>query len=540
MDLIGNIQTCKELVESSVPLTAIYYSHIGLAIASFFIGGFVLLHNRSRVAILLSTLATTFSLWAVTDIFLWTSTDSRVYMYLWPIANLLEVLIFLNSLIFFFAFTKEKRNTLIDFLAFLLILPVIALIWTPNNLAYFDVTSCTPIEAWFWEKYISSLEFIITSWVAIVGFYKVLKLPQGPDRRVTLLFTIGLTLFLISFLLAGWVVDLSGFNYIYEIVAFIGTGIFLWFLSYLIVRFSTFNIKVLGAQALVIALVGAVASQFLYIRNPVNYSLNAVALALVIVFGFLLMRSVQREVEQRERIERLATDLKRANDQQVILIHFITHQIKGFVTKSRNIFASLREGDYGKLPDTIVPLVEEGFRSDTKGAQTIQEILNAANIKSGKVVYTMAEFDLRALIEEIAKDLQTAAEAKGLALTLDLGTQPLLMKGDRGQLVNAFKNLIDNSIKYTPSGSVTVTLGKAKDGHIMFSVRDTGVGITKEDMEHLFTEGGHGKNSQKINVESTGFGLYIVKNIIEAHKGTVRADSAGEGKGSTFTVELPI
>jgi signal transduction histidine kinase len=106
------------------------------------------------------------------------------------------------------------------------------------------------------------------------------------------------------------------------------------------------------------------------------------------------------------------------------------------------------------------------------------------------------------------------------------------------QMQNAFKNLIDNSIKYTPSGSVDVTLTKTGTT-IRFEIKDTGVGITPEDMKNLFTEGGHGKESAKVNVESTGFGLFIVKNIIEAHKGKVWAESEGAGKGSKFIVELP-
>ena len=197
----------------------------------------------------------------------------------------------------------------------------------------------------------------------------------------------------------------------------------------------------------------------------------------------------------------------------------------------------IKEGEYGPVPPQMLPMVEEGFRSDTKGAETIAEILSAANIKSGKVAYTMNPMNLKEVIETIVLDLKPHADKKGLALTssLEEGT----FNGDKGQLVNAFRNLIDNSIKYTPSGSVDVSLHK-KEGTLRFEIKDTGVGIDADDMKNLFTEGGHGKNSQKINVESTGFGLYIVKNIIEAHKGKVWAESEGEGKGSRFTVELPV
>ncbi|HHT9130106.1 MAG TPA: sensor histidine kinase, partial [Candidatus Brocadiaceae bacterium] len=101
------------------------------------------------------------------------------------------------------------------------------------------------------------------------------------------------------------------------------------------------------------------------------------------------------------------------------------------------------------------------------------------------------------------------------------------------------RNIIQNSINYTPSGSITASLKKVGKSFV-FSVKDTGVGITEEDKKRLFTEGGHGKDSQRVNAHSTGYGLYIAKNIITAHGGTIRAESEGTNKGSTFIVELPV
>jgi signal transduction histidine kinase len=197
------------------------------------------------------------------------------------------------------------------------------------------------------------------------------------------------------------------------------------------------------------------------------------------------------------------------------------------------------EGDFGELPDTMRPMIEEGFKSDTAGANTIQEILNASNVKSGAVTYNMAPFNFDDLLHEIIDELKPNADAKGLALKVDTSTGPYEIVGDRMQLHNALKNIIDNAIKYTPSGEVDIHLTK-NDTTLKLVEHDTGVGITPEDMQHLFTEGGHGKESIKVNVDSTGFGLYIVKNIIDAHKGHVRAESEGAGKGSTFTIELPL
>ena len=234
---------------------------------------------------------------------------------------------------------------------------------------------------------------------------------------------------------------------------------------------------------------------------------------------------------------RLYQELTEANKQQIVLIHFITHQIKGFVSKSRNIFSMMKEGDFGAVPDTMQSIVAEGFDSDTKGIATIQEILNASNIKSGKVTYAKESYDFKALVAEVIQELQHAATTKGLTLTFTASMETAMITGDAMQMTNAIKNLIDNSIKYTPSGSVTVSL-EDRAGKLCLTVADTGVGITAEDMRHLFTEGGHGKDSHLVNVESTGFGLYIVKNIIEAQEGRVWAESDGAGKGSRFMVEL--
>ena len=131
-------------------------------------------------------------------------------------------------------------------------------------------------------------------------------------------------------------------------------------------------------------------------------------------------------------------------------------------------------------------------------------------------------------------------EAKGLVLESsihDSKDDDYRIMGDVFWLKEAVNNLIENSIKYTPTGKIVI---KLEDGNkkIKFSIKDTGLGITDEDKKNLFTEGGRGKESVKTNVDSTGYGLYTVKLVIEAHKGRVWAESEGAGKGSTFYIEL--
>lgn len=113
------------------------------------------------------------------------------------------------------------------------------------------------------------------------------------------------------------------------------------------------------------------------------------------------------------------------------------------------------------------------------------------------------------------------------------------MHGDEDKIRrHVIANLISNAIIYTPAGSVHVDL--VRDGDtIRFSVKDSGVGVTPEDMVRLFTEGGRGKDSLLVNAHSTGYGLAIAKQMVELHSGKIWAESEGAGRGSRFVVELP-
>jgi signal transduction histidine kinase len=294
--------------------------------------------------------------------------------------------------------------------------------------------------------------------------------------------------------------------------------------------------------------------------NTEDILLNLGLLIVMIFVGILLIRSVRKEISAREHIEALAADLEKANENQVALIHFITHQVKGFFTKSRDIFSMMLEGDAGEIPDKVKGFVRQGFDSDTKGVAMVQDVLTAANVRSGIIKYAMEPFDVQTLVSALVIEYKSMAEGKGLKLTYEVQdaagidggnaqqASTYKITGDQEQLKNVFKNLIENSIKYTPAGTVAVSLTREDRpvapgtgvSKIIFAVKDSGVGISSEDKKMLFTQGGRGKDSIKVNVESTGYGLYIAKGIVEAHHGTIRAESEGTAKGSQFYVELPV
>jgi len=305
------------------------------------------------------------------------------------------------------------------------------------------------------------------------------------------------------------------------------------FWAYGSMRYKILNVKTIATEILVFGLWIFILARTIIFQRTTDQLIEGILLLITIFFGVFLIRSVDKEVEQREA-------LTVANAGQENLIHIISHQIKGYLAKSRNIFAELlSEPAYGPVSDAAKPMLNEGFRSLTEGVEFTQQILNASNVEKGTTQYSIQSVDIRSIVESIVPTLKEVAEKKGLKFKLDIKDGDYRTIGDLIQMKEAFRNLIDNSVHYTPTGGITVSLAR-NDDKFIFTVQDTGVGIAEEDKPKLFTKGGRGADSLKININSTGYGLFFVKKVIEAHQGTVRVESEGKGKGSMSTVELPV
>jgi two-component system phosphate regulon sensor histidine kinase PhoR len=137
----------------------------------------------------------------------------------------------------------------------------------------------------------------------------------------------------------------------------------------------------------------------------------------------------------------------------------------------------------------------------------------------------------------VARHFGAAAEAKGLDFTVQFQARPTMM-AQSGHLRSLWRNLIDNAIKYTPTGTVTVSLDESS-GHLIGTVKDTGIGVETEELPSIFQEF-YRSEAAKAEVKlGTGLGLPIVDQILKVYQGTIQVDSE-PGKGSTFTIKIPI
>ena len=529
----------KFLIFSSNVTPLVYYSHISVMVVCSILAIFILIKGKKELLnkVLFFTLLP-FILWIFLDSIFWAENRSSIIMFVWSMQILIEPLVYIGAfyLIYLLAYKKDVPFKLKLILG-LLYLPVVIFTPTHYTLTGFDLASCLSTEGFFgYYDYI--IEFIFTFWFLILAIIKYRQPTEILFKEQIKYITIGIFLFLFSF---SWGNIISSFTDNWQIsqVGLFAMPVFIGFLVYSIVKFKTFNIKLLGAQALVTTLSVLIAAQFIFIKVPINMVLNGTTLILVIVFGYFLIRSVKKEVEQKEKLSKLNLDLQFLIKQRESLVHLITHKVKGSFTRTKILFASMADGTFGEISPEIKKRAEQGLEFDNAGIQTVDLVLNVANLESGLIKYDMKMLNFKELVEQLISEKKIQAKAKGLEIETNIqdGTYDVL--GDSFWLKETISNLIDNSIHYTKEGKIIVGLEK-NNGKIKLSVKDTGMGITEEDKKNLFTEGGRGKDSVKVNVDSTGYGLFTVKLIVEAHKGRVWAESEGENKGSTFFVELPV
>ena len=234
---------------------------------------------------------------------------------------------------------------------------------------------------------------------------------------------------------------------------------------------------------------------------------------------------------QGSNFDRLVAS-KESNEQ---LLHTVSHEVKGYLTKNQAALAGIVEGDFGEVPDNVRAMATSALSDTRRGVSTVMDILHGGT----EVMIQRVPTDMAEVVREIVDALRPQAESKGLQYVVHIYPGNYSTNADGPKLGNiVFKNMIDNAIRYTPQGTVSIELTHEPSA-IRFSVTDSGVGMSQTDMQQLFTDGGHGAHSQDINPESTGFGMAASKRIVEAHGGRMWAESEGAGKGSRFVAELP-
>jgi signal transduction histidine kinase len=431
------------------------------------------------------------------------------------------------------------------------LLPVLLFLPSTLNIESFNYTNCDRevVEGVMWQYvYIVEILTIVSILIYVMVGYASKIIPGQRRTTQNILFAVGTILFLIAFML-GNIVGTFSDDWSIAQYGLLGMPVFLGFMGYLMVRYKIFNLNVIASQALVVTLWFLVGSLVLVAQSTQTKIVASITLILITVFGFILIRSVKREVQQREEIAKLAENLKVANERLKVLdkmksefVSIASHQLRSPLTAIRGYASMLAEGSYGKLPAKAQEIFEKIVESSSYMVRSVEDYLNVSRIEAGNMKYEMSDFNLKEAAEKLVDELRPVAIKKGLVLVFRSDCNgSCMVHADIGKTRQIIQNIIDNSIKYTPKGTITVVAhDNPKKGKMYVTIQDTGVGMSKETREEVFNKFIRAKNANQINVTGTGLGLYVAKKMVEEMHGKIWAESEGEGKGSTFHIEFPL
>jgi signal transduction histidine kinase len=244
----------------------------------------------------------------------------------------------------------------------------------------------------------------------------------------------------------------------------------------------------------------------------------------------LLLKGRARELAtQNERAVELAKDE---------LLSLASHQLRTPATGVKQYVGMILQGFAGDVPEEQKMLLERAYASNDRQLQIINEILHLAKIGSGRIVLARQVTDLNELITDIVREQQPDVEAAKHRITLRLPKRTIHLNIDAHMLRMAIENILSNAIKYTyKGGRITVKLSK-EGRRVYVRITDTGIGIAASDQPELFKQFTRLPNEMSQQVEGTGIGLYLAKNLVELHGGNIVVEST-PSKGSTFTIILP-
>jgi signal transduction histidine kinase/ActR/RegA family two-component response regulator len=281
-------------------------------------------------------------------------------------------------------------------------------------------------------------------------------------------------------------------------------------------------------------------------------SVGTLAALVIAVFYFQVTRSVaertallQQEEQARQaaesafRAEREARDrAEQASRLKDEFLATVSHELR---TPLNAILGWARMLRAGTVDPSAVPRGLESIeRNATAQAQLIEDLLDISRIVAGRLRLEVTQVDLVSVIRAAIDAVKPAADAKQILINVSADERGVAVSGDPQRLQQVVWNLLANSIKFTPAGGhVDVRLEEA-DSEARVSIRDSGEGISAEFLPHVFELFRQADAGPSRKQGGLGLGLAIVRRIVEMHGGTIRAESAGEGSGAAFIVELPL
>jgi len=244
---------------------------------------------------------------------------------------------------------------------------------------------------------------------------------------------------------------------------------------------------------------------------------------------------VKRDIELTDANARLmALDVSKSE-----FVSVAAHQLRTPITGIRWSFNALLDRELGDINSDQRKMLEDGLKSSVRMIELINDLLNVARIEEGRFGLHFKKQPFVVVMQGVVDRHKIAIEEKGILFFLDMQAGIPALDIDEEKINIALDNIFDNAIKYTsPGGTITAKLTE-ENGLVKMSVSDTGIGIPKNQLDKLFIKFFRADNAMRFQTSGSGLGLYVVKNIVEAHGGNIGVTSE-ENKGTTIWFTLPL
>lgn len=237
-----------------------------------------------------------------------------------------------------------------------------------------------------------------------------------------------------------------------------------------------------------------------------------------------------QDVSREHTIERLKTEF----------VSIAAHQLRTPLSATKWGLGIFLDGSMGKLTAKQLEFLKRVYTNNERMIALVNDLLNVARIEEGKFVYALAMTDMGKLLDSVINQLKE--EIKNKIIKIEIRRPKNILPEifvDAEKIALAIQNIVENAVKYSEKGDeIAVTL-KATDQTLEVIVQDTGVGIPRKQQSRVFSKFFRGENVIRMETEGSGLGLFIAKNIIDAHGGKINFSSE-EGKGTMISVSLPI
>jgi PAS domain S-box-containing protein len=232
------------------------------------------------------------------------------------------------------------------------------------------------------------------------------------------------------------------------------------------------------------------------------------------------------------------THLKKLDEMKSAFVSMVSHELRSPLSTILSQIKVVTDGLAGELSDKQADILHKMSRKVEGLVDLTNDLLDLSRIEAGLIVQDKGQVQVMGILENLVEFMQSRAKEKDISLTLEKADLPPI-NADQKSMEEVFSNLITNAITYTPEGGKVQVAGEVKGDFLEIRVSDTGYGIAADQLPLIFDRFYRVKTDKTRYITGTGLGLPIVKSIVEAHNGTVRAESE-EGVGSTFFVRLPV